>query len=278
MKNNKLGKQLTEVRKAKGLTQQELAERCKVTLRTIQRIESGSVIPRSYTLKLLSDNLSFNFAEISMVNESFVSRMRWFGILNWYLKGLFNLKTNTMKKVSILLFIPFCICLGLLFTSKSNAQEVLKLDNLHFMQTKSRGIIYFFPKGETLLISNVKDTADYKIKGDIIQEYKNSIFLNGEYIGKALHSDTVVYNDNKITIRPSYYVFKSSYGQDLNYLIPKGTKIKNLVVHTDTEFLYIGKHEIKEYQYKIFLDSVFQGLAKPGDFVRYRDEKIEILK
>lgn len=275
---NKLGKQLIEVRKAKGLTQQELAERCKVTLRTIQRIESGLVIPRPYTLKLLSDNLSFNFAETSIDNESFLSKMRWFGILKWYVLDLFNLKTNTMKKVSILFFIPCCICLGLLFTSRSNAQEVLKLDNSHFMHTLSRGIIYFFPKGETLLISNVKDTADYKIKGDIIQEYNSSIFLNGKYIGKALQSDTVIYHDSKVTIRPSYYVFKSSYGQDLNYLIPKGTMINNLVVHIDTEFLYIGKHEIKEYHYKLFLDSVFQGQAKPGDFVRFRDDQIEILK
>lgn len=278
MKNNKFGKQVIKVRKLKGLTQQELAEKCTVTLRTIQRIESGLVKPRPYTIKLLSDNLSFDFTGISTDYDSIFSQMGWLSKLTYSVKDLFNLKTNTMKKASILLVFSFSICLGFFFVTKSNAQEPLILDKYHFMESWSRGIIYFFPRGTSVTISNIKDTADYKINGDMIQEYKNNIFLNGRYIGKALHRDTVIFHNQKITIRPSYWVFKSSYGQNLSYLIPKDTWLDNLVVHIDTEYLYIGKHVIKEYQYKIFFDSVFQGQAKPGDFVRYKDEKIEILK
>ena len=41
MKQPLLGKKNTELRIQKGLTQEELVERCNVTVRTIQRIESG---------------------------------------------------------------------------------------------------------------------------------------------------------------------------------------------------------------------------------------------
>lgn len=44
-------------RTAKGYTQQELADRTCVTLRSIQRIEKGDVLPREYTLRLLEQQL-----------------------------------------------------------------------------------------------------------------------------------------------------------------------------------------------------------------------------
>ena len=56
-----LGKKVIELRKLKGLTQENLAELCEVTPRTIQRIESGEVDPRSYTLRCLSSALEFDF-------------------------------------------------------------------------------------------------------------------------------------------------------------------------------------------------------------------------
>ena len=55
------GKKLIEVRKAKGLTQEEVAEDCKITVRTIQRIESGVVMPRASTIKIISETLGFDF-------------------------------------------------------------------------------------------------------------------------------------------------------------------------------------------------------------------------
>lgn len=56
-----LGIKVTELRQQKGLTQEQLAEKCEVSTRTIQRIESGDVDPRSYTLNCLSDVLDFDF-------------------------------------------------------------------------------------------------------------------------------------------------------------------------------------------------------------------------
>lgn len=57
----KLHQQIAALRKSKGLTQEELATRTKLTVRTIQRIEGGENIPRSYTLKAIAAALDTPF-------------------------------------------------------------------------------------------------------------------------------------------------------------------------------------------------------------------------
>jgi len=65
-----LGLRVIELRQQKGFTQEQLAEKCEVSPRTIQRIESGEVDPRSYTLQCLSDSLNYDFMEDSTENEN----------------------------------------------------------------------------------------------------------------------------------------------------------------------------------------------------------------
>ncbi len=57
MKQPELGKKISELRKAKGMTQEELVEKCNLNVRTVQRIEAGEVTPRSYTVKALFEAL-----------------------------------------------------------------------------------------------------------------------------------------------------------------------------------------------------------------------------
>jgi len=64
-----LGLKVTELRQGKDLTQEQLAEQCEVSPRTIQRIESGEVDPRAYTLQCLSTALDFDFKEANTGNE-----------------------------------------------------------------------------------------------------------------------------------------------------------------------------------------------------------------
>lgn len=61
MNQPELGIKVTELRQQKNMTQEQLAEICEVSTRTIQRIESGEVDPRSHTLHSLSDALGFDF-------------------------------------------------------------------------------------------------------------------------------------------------------------------------------------------------------------------------
>ena len=59
MNQHEIGNKLSELRKKKGLTQEELAIRCGVNVRSIQRIEAGTVSPRVATLKLIGVELDY---------------------------------------------------------------------------------------------------------------------------------------------------------------------------------------------------------------------------
>jgi transcriptional regulator with XRE-family HTH domain len=104
-----LGKKIAEIRKAKGMTQEELVERCQLNVRTLQRIESGEVTPRGYTLKIIFSELEYPFEEHldsdtttqtkPTVKRSFREHLNK-GI--FYIKDLFNFKTHAMRKITIL--------------------------------------------------------------------------------------------------------------------------------------------------------------------------------
>jgi uncharacterized Tic20 family protein len=70
MNQPQLGLKVSELRQQKGLTQERLAELCEVSARTIQRIESGEVDPRAYTLHCLGEALEFDFNEGTTGNEN----------------------------------------------------------------------------------------------------------------------------------------------------------------------------------------------------------------
>lgn len=72
-----LGLKIAELRQEKGLTQEQLAEDCEVSARTIQRIESGEVEPRPFTRNSLSNVLAFDFGAASLENENL-----WLAILH----------------------------------------------------------------------------------------------------------------------------------------------------------------------------------------------------
>ncbi|MBI3221406.1 MAG: helix-turn-helix transcriptional regulator [Bacteroidetes bacterium] len=61
MQQPELGRRLTALRKEKNLTQEELVEKSHVSVRTIQRIEAGEVLPRTITVKILLEALGENY-------------------------------------------------------------------------------------------------------------------------------------------------------------------------------------------------------------------------
>lgn len=64
MKQPELGQRILELRKSRGLTQEELVEKCKINVRTIQRIEAGEVTPRSFTIKTILEALEVDSSYI----------------------------------------------------------------------------------------------------------------------------------------------------------------------------------------------------------------------
>jgi len=64
VKQPALGQKILELRKAKGLTQEDLVEKCNINVRTIQRIEAGEVTPRIYTVKTILEALGYDLNTI----------------------------------------------------------------------------------------------------------------------------------------------------------------------------------------------------------------------
>lgn len=65
-----LGANLRQARIAKGLTQEELADRCRMHPTAISKIERGESIPRADTLQKLADVLATTL-------EALRPRLRW---------------------------------------------------------------------------------------------------------------------------------------------------------------------------------------------------------
>lgn len=132
MKQPELGKKIADLRKSKGLTQEELVEKCNLNVRTLQRIEAGEATPRSYTIRIIFAALDYDFYDSSEVTQSKFSKAGFaifqrLGQLYRYLFDFINLKTNSMKKISILLVTFIIIGIGLFtFCSESKAQKSQK--------------------------------------------------------------------------------------------------------------------------------------------------------
>lgn len=62
MDKEELARLVKEGRTARGYTQQELSDKTGLSLRSVQRIENGEVVPRSYTIRVLAEELGFEVA------------------------------------------------------------------------------------------------------------------------------------------------------------------------------------------------------------------------
>lgn len=86
MKQPELGKRISELRIAKGLTQEELVEKCNISVRTIQRIEAGEVTPRTYTVKTILAALDYDLSKFSETENdnlnSLISRLKSFMLID----------------------------------------------------------------------------------------------------------------------------------------------------------------------------------------------------
>ncbi|TQO36722.1 helix-turn-helix protein [Arenibacter algicola] len=121
---NLIAKKISEIRKSKGLTQEELAERSKINLRTIQRIENSESEPRGKTLNLICDVLQIDITELISAEESRTNNIGtkiingfFLLALNMVLMGLIGYLTldsnaNPNSKfggVILSFFLPYCI-------------------------------------------------------------------------------------------------------------------------------------------------------------------------
>jgi transcriptional regulator with XRE-family HTH domain/ketosteroid isomerase-like protein len=163
MKQPELGKKIVELRKSKGLTQEELVEKCNLNVRTLQRIESGEVTPRSFTIKTIFTALDCSIYDSSESINRFIKTgfivSNWLGQLYRYVFDLFNLKTNTMKKISILSIVIIAVILGVSsLTSETFGQSDSKVTKI--IEKTNSDFLKWFNSGEiNSLVELYRDDA-----------------------------------------------------------------------------------------------------------------------
>lgn len=155
MKQPELGRKIYELRKQKGLTQEELVEKCNINVRTIQRIEAGETTPRSFTIKTLLEALDTNLDLDSFTNETVITNndkkvlnIAWiFGVVYFVFgfietiadiyqftddDSLFNITSYTgIKIISSIAFVLFFM--GFIRVAKIYSLELLKIIVYVFM-------------------------------------------------------------------------------------------------------------------------------------------------
>lgn len=206
MKQPDLGKKIVELRKAKGFTQEELVEKCNLNVRTLQRIESGEVTPRSFTLKLIFVALDYNVSDSSESTDNKFRRSE-FIIVYWleqfyrYLLDLFNLKTNKMRKISILSIISLsALSFLLIFCQHTIAQNKDKVSEqfgnanakfIHYFnsgQIDSLGLLYL--DSASLIFDNI-----IPVLSDNLPSIKGREAIKGLY--KIYHIQGLIFNERK---------------------------------------------------------------------------------
>lgn len=150
MKKSQIGTKIAELRLQKGMTQKELADLCNVDIRTIQRIESGEVIPRMHTVKLLSNALEYNLNQFYSSTES---------------------DNKTFKKQIHLSYVA-----GIIFA-------------INYILVAYNSITQVLPIFITLLVTSIHIvTCIFSLKGFylVAQQYKNQLLATSTLLGMIL--------------------------------------------------------------------------------------------
>lgn len=102
MKQPDLGLRVADMRQQKGYTQEKLAELCEVSTRTIQRIESGEVDPRTYTINRLNEVLDFDFGTGELESEDiWLTALHFSNIFGFLLMSLIVWSVNKRQSYKI---------------------------------------------------------------------------------------------------------------------------------------------------------------------------------
>lgn len=135
-----IGHYIKEARLKKGMTQEELAEKTYISVRTIQRIEKNEVDPRSFTLQTIASILEINYEELvnfgnsDLDDENSEKNKIWLPLL--HLSGLF-----------IMLLPPIII-----WTWKKNKVPNIRKHAIDVVNFQLSMLIYFIPSGLLVMI------------------------------------------------------------------------------------------------------------------------------
>lgn len=154
MKQPELGYKIIELRKQKGLTQEELVDLCNINVRTLQRIESGEVSPRSYTIKTILSALDQDY-ELLLENDG---------------QEEFTLNVSKKEAKSVRTLLTMAMVGGILYLISSTLEGVV--DYFRFFENE----LVFGTTGSVLLkvcsmVFYAAMVYGFLISGKVLQNY-----------------------------------------------------------------------------------------------------------
>ncbi len=123
-----------EGRLSKGYTQKELSELSNISIRSIQRIEKGEIIPRSYTLKTIAEIIGIPFDEFTTALQ--VPNMQVTALVEKT-----NYRFNKMQR--IIITVALCLVIPLLaiaFIAQSSKFPETTFEHVVFIALVSVGL------------------------------------------------------------------------------------------------------------------------------------------
>lgn len=215
---NKIGRFIFNLRKSRGLSQNDLADMIPVTRQAVSTWELGKSLPDSQTLKILSEIFEVSIDELlaGERNNSEKVAVDQKRDITLNLVDEYNSKKRTIKRITIifttLISTILLIFLGYYFINSYNSIKVYKVYGEDSKFLTENGIII-----------STKQKIYIRI-GELVNKNKHGEIKNVKlYFKDKKNKEKVLYEDNKTDILVTfYYGYNEKFSNnEMNYLIEK---------------------------------------------------------
>jgi len=294
MRQPDFGKELTRIRNIKGMTQDELALKCNVSIRTIQRIESGIVNPRGYTVKALGEILDFDFLSVDALRDesSIIKEDSFEGLSTEVISNKNKDNSFKTKIMSRVFFISvFTISVALLnirLQSDANSQNKQKAKGdvvvIYSSQSNKSTFDYRFKEANfTPLIKQhkyrlIQDISNHWINTNIILDRGKTYYFMVNGLASTSNNKTSLWigpegKSLKYEGLPMYSVI-GKIGNDLPFHIGKHAEVKS----KNDDVFYLGYNDdLFGDNIGYYIVDVFEGTENEIQ-MKLKEKNIEIGK
>jgi transcriptional regulator with XRE-family HTH domain len=189
-----LNQKIALARNQKGLTQEELATMSNVTVRTIQRIESGNSVPRSFTLKLIASALDIPFEELYVTENVAVPQLAPAASSTYHEEDTIHFLRLLCLSCFSYLLIPYVHFLIPVYLLKQRQKQNLKA--LRFAHKVIRSQVYW------VVLTNVVFLLL------LAYNFISATYFNKQYMASYLVAFFVMYFLNGVFIAKSFFTIK----------------------------------------------------------------------
>lgn len=195
MDNKKIGKLIADLRKQKGMTQQELGDKIGVGFRAVSKWERGLTLPDIGNINELSKILGITSDEL--------------------LKGELNKENKIKKKPSskiikiTISIISIIVLITTFIIYQNNKTYAYSLSNTTD-EYNIEGRIIFKGNNLSITVNNIQ-FKDHNFSSTIIQNYEYEINSNSNYIFRNGYIDLADYMDENLSIKEFMKNFNINY-------------------------------------------------------------------